>query len=332
MSKFSIYRYRFFDIRQDEPRELELFDDEQLKAVPDGWKNRVSILSSLFNEQKRKLEFMEKDIVYPHKLIDCPHNSNVAIMQFANVKEIMLERNFKKMQMKYNPSCWVFIDNRQGIRHIAIQRSRDSFYSTDMVARILEGSLNKLLMSRGIAIEIKAQRYPKEFWTVYNMNKHRVCGATFSLSEQSFNRHKAEEPKQDSIEDVPQSTTDFLIELEEFFRETGGEPSIELKAQKGCLLHLREDSPRVKRYVQACADAGQPIKFRTVDGLEFCCFVDKGLDEEDKIMEQEFDDRYLPQLGIDDLFNTPTQKVIEFLNSIKINRKNDEDPDDEKIA
>ena len=49
-------------------------------------------------------------------------------------------------------------------------------------------------------------------------------------------------------------------------------------------------------------------------------------------MEQEFDDRYLPQLGIDDLFNTPTQKVIEFLNSIKINRKNDEDPDDEKIA
>lgn len=332
MANFSIYRFRFFDLRQSAIQEPGLFDIQMPQFVPDGWEKRVEILTQIFTDLKENLKFQEDDTVYPHRLVDCPQNQNVVIMRIANVKEIDIEKDFKREKTKHNPSCWVYIDNRKGVRHIAVQRSRDSFYSTDMVARILEKSINKLLLPWGISIEIRAQRYPKEFWKAYRLNEHRVNGATFMLNEDSFQRLNTVAPREDDIKDAPESTTDFLLELEEFYRETGGEPSIEITAKKGCILHLREDSPRVKRYIQACADAGLPVKFRTIDGLEFTCYAEKGMEEEDKIMMQEFDDRYLPELGTDDLFNTPTQYVIEFLNAIKIIRKDKEDPDDEKIA
>lgn len=327
MAKFSIYRYRFMDITEGATRELGLFDENSPQIPKDSWEKRVEILTQLFTDLKDKLVFQENGIIYPHRLVSCPQNQNVAIMRFANVKEMELEKNFKQETIKYNPSCFVFVDNRKGIRHIVVQRSRDSFYSTDMVVRIMESSLNKLLLPFGLAIEIKAQRYPKNFWKAYHLNEHRACGVRFNLNEGSFtaSQHLAEE----ETDEAPQSTTDFLLELEEAYRETGGEPSLELNAPKGCTLHLREDSKRVKRYVKACADAGLPITFRTIDGLNFECFAEKGFDEEDKIVMQEFDDRYLPIIGSTDLFNTPTQHVIEFLNSIKIIRKpEEEDPDD----
>jgi len=333
MAKFSIYRYRFFDLRQGAAKELGLFGDELPQFLPDGWQNRVEILTQIFTDLQDKLKFEENDTIYPHKLVSCPQNKNVVIMRFANVREVDLEKNFKHEKTIHNPSCWVFIDNRKGVRHIAVQRSREAFYSTDMVVRIMEASINKVLAPWGISIEIKAQRYPKDFWRAYHLNEHRVSGATFMLNEGSFQRSKSIAPQTDDIKDAPQSTTDFLLELEEFYRETGGEPSIEFNAKKGCLLHLREDSPRVQRYILACADAGLPVKFRTTDGFEFSCYAEQGFEEEDKIMMQEFDDKVLPQIGTDDLFNMPTQHVIEFLNSIKIMPKKDmEDPDDEKTA
>lgn len=326
MSKFSIYRYLFRDITKSSSDQPDLFAEEDSGKLPDYWDKRVDVFTQLFTELKENLVFQAADIVYPHRLIECPQNKNVAIMRFANVKEIELEKNFKHEKTTYNPSCVVFIDNRKGVRHIAIQRSRDSFYSTDMVARILEASFNKMLASYGLAIEITAQRYPKNFWAAYHLNEHRACGVRFNLNGDSFNQPVF---PTDDIGDVPQSTTDFLIELEEVYRETGGEPSVELNAPKGSLLHLREDSARVSRYVKACADAGLPIMFRTVDGLTFECFAEKGFEEEDKIVMQDFDDRYLPTIDSNDLFNTPTQHVIEFLNSIKVLRKpGEEDPDD----
>ena len=329
MSKFSIYRYLFRDITKSSSDQPDLFAEEDSGKLPDYWDKRVDIFTRLFTDLKEKLVFQEGDIVYPHRLIDCPQNKNVAIMRFANVKEIELEKNFKHEKTTYNPSCVVFIDNRKGIRHIAIQRSRDSFYSTDMVARILELSFNKMLAPYGLSIVITAQRYPKNFWAAYHLNEHRACGVRFSLNEHSF---RQPDESFNLIDDVPQSTTDFLIELEEMYRETGGEPSVELNAPKGNILHLREDSARVKRYVMACADAGLPITFRTVDGLTFECFAEKGFEEEDKIVMQDFDDRYLPTIDTNDLFNTPTQHVIEFLNSIKVIRKpEEEDPDDKEI-
>lgn len=116
---------------------------------PHRWEERQEHLARLFaddscisfGEGASSVEQKEKDLGHARRfnhrvyhLTCCPQ---VIVMQFANSIDVPVESKFEQMVVKDEPSLFVIIDNRKGLRTIAIQNRRRAFSAPRRMAQIM---------------------------------------------------------------------------------------------------------------------------------------------------------------------------------------------------
>lgn len=92
------------------------------------------------------------------------NQGGVMIFKMENLKDEEYPWNFGIAKHQIGPNCHVIIDNRKDMQHIAIERKRDAFSSTNVVKNILSATLKPLLKKEGLILDINPQFQPKEFW------------------------------------------------------------------------------------------------------------------------------------------------------------------------
>lgn len=117
--------------------------------APYDWEDRQKHLATLFQEDKdivfgegeaseeQAKKGIPYDKVYNHRVYHLESNPNIIVMQFANSIDIPIEIKYENSIAKTEPSCFVIIDNREGMRTIAIQNRRKAFSAPKRVAEIL---------------------------------------------------------------------------------------------------------------------------------------------------------------------------------------------------
>lgn len=128
--------------------------------APYDWENRQSHLAALFTsddgiifgEGEPSEEQQEQGIPYAkifnHRVYHLESNPNIIVMQFANSIDIPVEIHYENSLAKNEPSCFVIIDNREGMRTVAIQNRRKAFSAPKRVADIMTGKLNEVLFGK----------------------------------------------------------------------------------------------------------------------------------------------------------------------------------------
>lgn len=148
------------------------------------WAERQQLLGALLASEE-KMAFMgsapakdrtaggeeeKKAVVYRHKVYHLTCAPDITVMRIANVKEMLIEKDFHPQTVEHNPSCFVIFDNRRGCRRVLIQKLATSFSSTDQVMKILQRGLEK-----GWPPTTSASHWPPSAirWTSTGCGAHR---------------------------------------------------------------------------------------------------------------------------------------------------------------
>lgn len=318
MAKIAQYFLEYQDHYQP-----DLFEQRQ-------WDNRQSLLGKLL-EEDGNIEFRVGDKVYHHKIYHMQCNPNIILMRFANVKDIIVEHDFKEEIVKSNPSCFVIIDNRKGCRRIGIQKLATSFSSTDQVAKILQRVLDeKMDTLHHIGVMMHAQRYPQTFYDLWRMKEQ----STVELKFQTSVADKAKQARKMQAEqamrmqncpagqpsDHPEVLTGFIEQLSDEGVESGYLTTIGVTSTTpGAPMLVDTKTTYIKRLVQYSASMGAPIELITKDGSCFTCYIEEDAESTNKIVTHDIDTQVLEHLfdpAIED--KAPAEaKLIEFVNGMK---------------
>ena len=271
----------------------------------------------------------EEKKVYKHQVYHLSQNKNIIVMRIANDKKKTVEQDFKEVEVKHEPSCYVIIDNRERCRRIAIQQNK-AFAGSKNVGEIIRKCIDTQMMnSYYIGLELFPQFYPKDFYKAWRMQQHHTARLRFNLSAEQIPTDFSENECDDD------TIMGLAIKLnEEYFRNTYYS-TLELSApHKDACLYVDEESTYIKNLVHFCANTGNSIEIITHDGAKFTCFIDTD-DDSDKIVTNEFDTDYFEILFDTDVEGkdkeSVEQKVLEFVNGMKY-IVNDEEEKQEAVA
>ena len=311
MAKFAQYFSRFLD--------NNLFAQER-------WADRQQLLGELLAREENmtftgnvpatdktgKGGEEKKPVVYRHKVYHLTCAPNITVMRIANVKEMLIEKDFHPETVEHNPSCFVVFDNREGCRRVLIQKLTTSFSSTDQVMKILQRGIEKGLAAYNIGIEMVAQRYPRDFYKLWRAQEHHTARIRFGIGS------RENVPLDEVIAD--NSLVGHILEIERASYMSGYKSALELEPkEKGGVLYVDESSEYIRSLVEYSARTATPIELVTHDGASFECFIDSDLESDDKIVTVEMDKGYLERLfetGADGK-EAAEEKVLEFVNGIK---------------
>lgn len=119
MASYILYTYQFAPIDNG----ANLF--HSIPDVTQRMKNKQSYLNEIFSNTNFKFQ-SKREGIFEHQLRY--NNNGIVILKLANNKQLSLEENFKKKQHKYSPSCFIIIDNRHDVQHIAIEDDTTAFF------------------------------------------------------------------------------------------------------------------------------------------------------------------------------------------------------------
>ena len=314
MSKFAQYylKYRLDDLFA-----------QQTKA------NRQKFFGALF-EKDESIEFAvgegEDRKVFKHRVYHLNLNKNIIVMRIANDTTKEVEQDFKKIDVKHEPSCFVVIDNRDCCRRIAVQKL-DGALTPKRVCEILTKVVgDKMLAEHHIGIELFPQFYPKDFYKAWRMHQHHTTRLRFNVNEgdlpESFDMSELDD---DSI-------MGFAIKLNEEGVRKKYRTVLELNpADEGGLLLVDEDSTYIRNLTRFCSQTGAPIQIETKDGARFSCFID---DDEDSasVVTNEIDKKWLEAVfdPAQDDKSKAEEEILKFVNGMKY--VVDEDERKEEVA
>ena len=99
---------------------------------PHDWGDRQKHLGSLFVDDKsivfgqgdpteeQKAQSIPYRRVFDHRVYHLKANPNIIVMQIANSIDIPLENKFEERVVRDEPSLFVIIDNREGMRAVDV--------------------------------------------------------------------------------------------------------------------------------------------------------------------------------------------------------------------
>ena len=311
MAKFAQYFSRFLD--------NNLFAQER-------WADRQQLLGELLAREENmtftgnvpatdktgKGGEEKKPVVYRHKVYHLTCAPNITVMRIANVKEMLIEKDFHPETVEHNPSCFVVFDNREGCRRVLIQKLTTSFSSTDQVMKILQRGIEKGLAAYNIGIEMVAQRYPRDFYKLWRAQEHRTARIRFGIGSR-------ESVPLDDV-DNGNSLVGHILQIELASYKGGYKSALDLEPrEKGGVLHVDDRSEYIRSLVKYSAQTGMPVELITLDGSSFKCFIDSDLESDDKIVTGDLEKEYLEQLFAtgDCSKDIAEARVLEFVNGMK---------------
>ena len=311
MAKFAQYYLRF--LNNNLFAETRWADRQQLLGELLASEESVSFTGSMPAKDKAADGAEEKKpVVYRHKVYHLTNVPDVTVMRIANVKEMLIEKDFHPETVEHNPSCFVIFDNRTGCRRVLIQKLASSFSSTDQVMKILQRALEKGLADNYIGIEMAAQRYPMDFYKLWRAQEHHAARIRFGIG--SRENVPIDEVKADN------SLVGHILEIERASYRSGYKSALDLEPKEnGGVLYVDDSSEYIRSLVEYSAKTATPIELLTHDGASFECFIDSDLESEDKIVTAELDKEHLERLfEVADKDKTAAEeKVLEFVNGMK---------------
>lgn len=291
--------------------------------------NLNDMFSQEHKEERQKLfgRFFEKDEsidfvlgkdedkkVFKHQVYHLSGNENIIIMRIANDKTKTVEQDFKDVDVRHEPSCYIIIDNRENCRRIAIQKNKAAFNTTKQVGGIITQCINDKMMEKYfIGIELYPQFYPKDFYKAWRMHQHHTGRIRFNLCDGGM----LEDFEKTEMDD--DSIMGFALKANEESLRKQYRTVVELNppADESC-LPVDVESVYIKNLVRFSAQTGSRIELITTDGAKFTCYIDED-EESDSIVCNELDTDLL-----DLLFSVDCQerdnaelKVLEFVNGMK---------------
>ena len=262
---------------------------------------------------------------YKHKVYHLSINKDIIVMSIANDKILKVVQDFERKDIKHEPPCYVIIDNREKCRRIAIQKDKNSFNSTKMVADIITKVIgDKMETDHNIGIELHPQFYPRDFYKAWTLRQYTTTKLRFYLSEGRIpDNFYNEELDDDSI-------MGFAIKANEETIRQKYQTVLELiPPENESVLLVDEDSTYIKNLVRLHAETGAHIDIVTNDGARFTCFVDND-EESNAIITNEIDKKIIDALFEDN--DIPRDKaelgVLEFVNHMKYTVDDDERKED----
>ena len=284
---------------------------------------RQKIFGSYF-ENNDSIEFShgegEEKKVFKHQVYHLTLNRNIIVMRIANDKKKTVEQDFKEVDVKHEPSCFVLIDNRENCRRIAIQKNK-AFGSTKTLAEIIASHVSDRMMCEcHIGIELYPQFYPKDFYQAWRLQQHHTSRLRFNMCDNDLPSDFAVEEYDD------ESIMGYALKANEESLKKKYRTVIELKPpdNESC-LSVDEDSNYIRNLVRFSASTGNSIEIVTHAGAKFVCFIDEE-GESDKVVTNEFDTELLDLLFDEEAENREVtdQKVIDYLNVMKDTVDNEE--------
>jgi len=299
--------------------EPDLFVDDPEIGCKNEWPRRQEIFKGYLKDDNaitfkptddkvdEKTGEIKKGTTYPHRVWHSSLNDGIIVMRFANVKDMIIEQDFEEKHVEHNPSCYVIFDSRDNCRRVHIQKIRSSFSSTDQVARIIQEVFNKNLMNdrHEFEVEFRAQRYPRDFYKLYEVQKDNTSLIRFNVSDYIV---------RDGNE------TEYLLSIEEMSRENDVKTTVELSSKReGEVLRVNVTGKYVKSLVHASAGSASTIELVTIDGARFECYLNSDLETDDKIVSVEVDIEMLDMLFCKDeeVVKRAEAKLVDFLNLTK---------------
>ena len=327
MSKFAQYyvTYRddnlFSHLEWDKREDLlagYLADEDSIQFAEKA-QNESDATDGNTDEPKKRVK------IYHHKLYHLSLNNRIIVMRIANVKIIPIEKDFKPESVEHYPSVFVIFDMREGCRRVAIQKLSSSFSNTDQVAKILQKALGDQMTSlHHIGIEMRAQRYPMDFYRLWRAQEHHTARLKFYLDPEAMrdaqeaSRVQGSEPS--SVEE--QGVVGYIYKLEASSRQSGYRTALEVEPmKKGAIMMVDETSEYIRNLATYSAATATPIELITSDGASFECYIDTDMMSDDKIVCVEFDTAHLEALfdesQEEDSRKSAEMKVVEFVNGMK---------------
>lgn len=158
MPNFAVYNYNFLRIIEPGNQLSMELDGFSEVDVEESFKNKQKILGEILDEDfKQPKDFTNaKKKSYWHKQIIKPRDDIYALC-VANVAHVTITDESLKVK-KYDDyrTCYVVIDNHQGVQRILIEQKSKAFKETKTAANILETSLNNFLRPYRLKVKLDA--------------------------------------------------------------------------------------------------------------------------------------------------------------------------------
>ena len=298
MAAFTIYNFRFIKINAELQTSLfPMPQDEPKMALTQSWGQKQDILNDILHREN--LKFKHRNRVYDHRITEMPTAKGVYVLRISNNRQTNIEENFQKKKIENHPSCYVFIDNRQGpeaLQTIAIQKLSTAFTATDQVAKILTNTFNVILQNYSMQIEITAKYHSQTFWTFVEKHQDiKLVRFKFPMPNMGMNGKRMSE---------------WISQLTD---ETNGGPTMQLEAPSSQVLTLSPDKEALQDIVELSSANGLEIKFKIVGEKAFIT-IGNG---EDTYVNIDFKEDILAQLQMSDISDKVLNAILTFCNNLK---------------
>lgn len=268
---------------------------------------------------------------YKHRVYHLAANPNIIVMRLANNKDVMTEKDFQEKIIKDEPSCFLIIDNRKGLRSVAIECRKKAFYTTATVSKIIEHDLSKYLYNEHCyTLTVEPDFYPEDLFNAWSSLQQHVNAIRFGvpdISEDEF-KQKVELLKQKGKEYYDDSLMTSILQLAYEAKRTKYKQYVTVTPEeKKNALYIDKSSVYMRNLISISAAADVPVELITNDGASYKCYVDADSENAEKIIRRELDRDQLEFLFenknkdgeelTDEGRNKIEEHIIDFMNSMK---------------
>ena len=268
---------------------------------------------------------------YKHRVYHLTANPNIIVMRFANYRDVTTEKDFQEKIIKDEPSCFLIIDNRKGLRSVAIECRKKAFNTTATVSKIIEHDLSKYLYNKHCyTLTVEPDFYPEDLFNAWSSLQQHVNAIRFGvpdISEDEF-KQKVELLKQKGKEYYDDSLMTSILQLAYEAKRTKYKQYVTVTPEeKKNALYIDKSSVYMRNLISISAAADVPVELITNDGASYKCYVDADSENAEKIIRRELDRDQLEFLFenknkdgeelTDEGRNKIEEHIIDFMNSMK---------------
>lgn len=310
--------------------------------APHHWEDRQHHLGRLFEEDSSidfRLGEGETQKVFNHRVYHLLSAPEIIVMQFANSIDIPIEKHYEPSVARDEPSCFVVIDNRRGLRTVAIHRRKKAFGNPQQVARILSRTINaRLFAEYCYSFDILPSYYAEDLfktWTrLQQHSQNLIFGAPEGLTESEI-LQRVDRLRGEGKEYFDDSLMSLVLPLALAAKRDNYKSLYTVMPEEAkTALYVDKSSVFMKNLLTLSRATDTPVELITSDGAHYSCLIDSEETLSDKIVTQEFDAVLLECLfhGTDKEGAPMEQekrieleaKVIEMMNSIKHESEDEE--------
>lgn len=319
MNKYAIYTYKL----TERPRRNEIVSTEE-EAVIENMEPEKRFELLFGKERGAELSIQKLRKNYTADKYSCQvlnHDENIILLRLVNDKNVNIWEEqpttapvskIEKTKRKSKPFCYIIVDNRVGMRQIAIQSDSAAWRNTNDVKDLLQESLNRLLdtLNYGLGIIIYSKLMPSSFWDYvdYKRKKEKVYIKSMTFSFTNHKRH----PEIDIRSALSSEWRHFDSFMDLVDNMGAGKGEIRLTPPKNNELLKDRRRADIKHLVEICMNSNYSLSVTFSDDVTYKC--NENLRAEFPMSDEGI--RVEFEKSVHDLFNG--YKLAVWLNDVKL--------------